>query len=230
MMKRVFSRSMVGVWAALATYGIFLRRWHLRWGATPFETQRHIPGDEVIPHPELEATRAVSILAPPENVWPWLVQMGFGRAGFYSYDAIDNGGTPSADRIIPEFQAMQVGDFMPLDPSGGGFVVSEMDPPRSLVLTVPDMEVFGATGRVVVTFSLESVGPRTTRLVCRLPRRVRPKRPVAALLRAVRTRRLRHDAQDVVGHQGPRRTLNELSSTGRVSESGPPEEASLTLT
>ncbi len=168
MMKRVFSRSMVGVWAALATYGIFLRRWHLRWGATPFETQRHIPGDEVIPHPELEATRAVSILAPPENVWPWLVQMGFGRAGFYSYDAIDNGGTPSADRIIPEFQAMQVGDFMPLDPSGGGFVVSEMDPPRSLVLTVPDMEVFGATGRVVVTFSLESVGPRTTRLVCRL--------------------------------------------------------------
>jgi hypothetical protein len=159
---------MVGVWVALAAYGLFVRRWHLRWGATPLETQRHIPGDEVIPHPELEATRAVSILAPPENVWPWLVQMGFGRAGFYSYDAIDNGGTPSADRIIPEFQAMQVGDFMPLDPSGGGFVVSEMDPPRSLVLTVPDMEMFGASGRVVVTFSLESVGPRTTRLVCRL--------------------------------------------------------------
>lgn len=156
------------LWAALVMYGVFLRRWHLRWGATPVEVQRPIPGDDVIPHPELEATRAVSILAPPEKVWPWLVQMGYGRAGWYSYDAIDNGGAPSADRIIRELQDLAPGDFIPFDASGAGFIVTEMEEPRSLVLTVPEMELFGATGRVVVSFVLEPVGPRTTRLVCRL--------------------------------------------------------------
>jgi hypothetical protein len=167
-MRRFSMRVLGGVWLALVVYGVFLRRWHLRWGATPVEAQRPIPGDDVIPHPELEATRAVSILAPPEKVWPWLVQMGYGRGGFYSYDAIDNSGVPSADRVVPELQSLAVGDFMPLDATGAGFIVSEVEEARSLVLTVPEMEQFGATGRVVVAFSLEPVGPRTTRLVCRL--------------------------------------------------------------
>lgn len=156
------------IWLALVVYGVFLRRWHLRWGATPVEAQRAIAGDDVIPHPELEATRAVSILAPPEQVWPWLVQIGYGRGGFYSYDAIDNSGIPSADRIVPEFQGLGVGDFVPLDASGAGFIVTELEAPRSLVLSVPEMTLFGATGRVVVAFALEPVGPRATRLVCRL--------------------------------------------------------------
>lgn len=168
MRQRLFTRILGGIWLALVAYGVFLRRWHLRWGATPVETQRPIAGDEVIPHPELEATRAVSILAPPEQVWPWLVQMGYGRGGFYSYDAIDNSGIPSADRILPELQDLDVGDFMPLDASGAGFIVTEIDPPHSLVLSVPEMALFGATGRVVVAFALEPVGPRATRLVCRL--------------------------------------------------------------
>jgi hypothetical protein len=168
MKQRFFTRIIALVWLTLVAYGVFLRRWHLRWGATPVEAQRPIAGDGVIPHPELEATRAVSILAPPEQVWPWLVQMGYGRAGWYSYDAIDNSGIPSADRVVPEFQDLGVGDFMPLDASGAGFIVTEMDPPRSLVLSVPEMAVFGATGRVVVGLVLEPVGPRTTRLVCRI--------------------------------------------------------------
>jgi hypothetical protein len=168
MRQRIFTRIIAVVWLILVVYGVFLRRWHLRWGATPVEAQRPIAGDDVIPHPELEATRAVSILAAPEQVWPWLVQMGYGRAGWYSYDAIDNSGIPSADRIIPELQDLAVGDFMPLDASGAGFIVTEMDRPRSLVLSVPEMTLLGATGRVVVGFALEPVGPRTTRLVCRI--------------------------------------------------------------
>lgn len=79
------------------------RGWHLRWGATPAETAASLPGDALVPHAQFKATRAITIDAPPEAVWPWLVQAGCQRAGFYSNDLLDNLGHPSAhhDRSPP---------------------------------------------------------------------------------------------------------------------------------
>jgi hypothetical protein len=90
------------------------RRWHLRWGATDAEVASTMPGDAIVPDPSLDATRALTIDAPPAQVWPWIVQIGTGRAGFYSYDLFDNGARPSADRILPELQDTQVGDWVPM--------------------------------------------------------------------------------------------------------------------
>ena len=91
-----------------------LRRRHLRWGATDAEVGGQMPGDEIVPRTSFCATRAITIDAPPQAVWPWIVQLGFGRAGFYSYDVFDNAGRPSATRILAEFQDPQVGDWMPM--------------------------------------------------------------------------------------------------------------------
>jgi hypothetical protein len=90
------------------------RHWHLRWGATDAEVASTMPGDEIVPEPSFNATRALTIAAPPEQVWPWIVQIGTGRAGFYSYDLFDNGARPSAGRILPEFQDTQVGGWVPM--------------------------------------------------------------------------------------------------------------------
>jgi hypothetical protein len=90
------------------------RRRHLRWGATDAEVVSTMPGDEIVPDSSFTATRALTIDAPPAQVWPWIVQIGTGRAGFYSYDLFDNGARPSADRILPELQDTQVGDWMPM--------------------------------------------------------------------------------------------------------------------
>jgi hypothetical protein len=90
------------------------RHWHLRWGATDAEVASRMPGDELVPAPSFNATRAITIAAPPEQVWPWIVQIGTGRAGFYSYDLFDNGACSSADRILPTLQDTQVGDWVPM--------------------------------------------------------------------------------------------------------------------
>lgn len=97
-----------------------------------------MPGDDLVPEPLLSLTHAIDIGAPPERVWPWLVQMGAGRAGWYSYDRIDNGGHQSSDRIVPEYQRLAVGDVMPAVPGAGdAFMVASLEPRRSLVLDVP---------------------------------------------------------------------------------------------
>jgi hypothetical protein len=90
------------------------RHWHLRWGATDEEVQGPMPGDELVPKAPLNATRAITIDAPPELVWPWIVQMGYRRAGFYTYALLDNAGFDSADRILAEYQPPRIGDWMPM--------------------------------------------------------------------------------------------------------------------
>jgi len=100
---------------ALASFGIY-RSWHMRWGATDNELAREMPGDEVVKQPTFNATRAITIDASPEEVWPWIAQIGFGRAGWYSYDWLDNLGRPSADRIVPELQHIEVGTLIPMGP------------------------------------------------------------------------------------------------------------------
>jgi hypothetical protein len=90
------------------------RPWHLRWGATVQEVQGPMPGDDIVPKASLNATRAITIDAPPELVWPWIVQMGYRRAGFYTYALLDNAGLESADRILEEYQPPRMGDWMPM--------------------------------------------------------------------------------------------------------------------
>ena len=92
----------------------FHRRKHLRWGATDAEVAGHMPGDELVPRASFAATRAITIDAPPELVWPWIVQMGYRRAGFYTYALLDNAGYESADTVLEEYQHPQAGDWMPM--------------------------------------------------------------------------------------------------------------------
>jgi hypothetical protein len=118
--------------AAALTYRFAFLPWFRSWGVNPTDSARTLPGDDVIPGAVTAETRVISIDASPASVWPWLVQMGFGRAGWYSYDPIDMSGT-SAHEILPEFQALAVGDIVPTHP-GGGFQVKALDAGRSLVL------------------------------------------------------------------------------------------------
>lgn len=104
--------------------------------ASDQERLRPLPGDELIPEPIASLTHATTILRPPRDVWPWLVQMGAGvRAGWYSYDFIDNGRHRSADRIVPRLQAIAVGALFPAAPGvTDGFHVLEFESVRYLVL------------------------------------------------------------------------------------------------
>lgn len=122
--------------ALMALYVFVIRPWHTHWGATPNEIHRELPGDTIVPDANA-TTRAISIAAEPAAVWPWLVQIGFGRAGWYSYDWIDNDGIPSADHIVPGLQELHVGDQILMMPSMGPFVV-EIDDNRALVSAADD--------------------------------------------------------------------------------------------
>jgi hypothetical protein len=99
---------LVGVLALTAVYWFPVRRMFTRWGTTPEELERVMPGDALIPNPTITGTGAVTVHAPPEDIWPWLVQMGHQRGGLYSYDWLDRLfgflDRPSANRILPEFQ------------------------------------------------------------------------------------------------------------------------------
>src|SRR5271169_2931552 len=102
--------------AMLAVYALVVRPWHMKWGASPNEIEQSMPGDEAIPAPKIETTRAITIAAPASQVYPWLIQIGFQRAGWYSYDALekmigvgDFEGGSSSKRIVPELQELKVG-------------------------------------------------------------------------------------------------------------------------
>ncbi|MEY2400335.1 MAG: hypothetical protein QOJ08_446 [Ilumatobacteraceae bacterium] len=92
------------------------RRWHLRWGTTQDEVSAAMPGDAVLPHARFRATRGITIDALPDEVWPWLVQVGCLRAGWYSNDLLDNLGRPSATTIEPRLQDLHVGQWVPMSP------------------------------------------------------------------------------------------------------------------
>lgn len=109
----------------------------MRWGATEEEVTGPFPGAEVVADGRRGSTMAVTIDAPPEQVWPWLVQMGGDRGGWYSWDRLDNGGRPSATRVHPEWQDLAVGDHVRYWTGGGAvdaWQVAVMEPGRFLGL------------------------------------------------------------------------------------------------
>ena len=166
-------------WVALGiailglTYALIVRPWHLRRGATRDEVQRTLPGDELVLDPKFVWTQAITIDAPASEVWPWVVQIGNGRAGWYSYDAIHRllkvaGSVQyedrSADQIIPELQILQLGDvirMMPEEMGIPGYEVVQIEPDRALVTYVDDEN---ASTWVWV---LEPVGKSSTWLIVR---------------------------------------------------------------
>jgi hypothetical protein len=125
-----------GVALATAAYALAIRPWQLRWGASVEEATGPVAGDDTIAEPDITATRAITIRTTAENVWPWIAQLGQGRGGLYSYDMLENligCDIHSADRIVPEWQDIAVGDQVRLHPEVG-LAVAAVDRGRSLVL------------------------------------------------------------------------------------------------
>lgn len=157
----------VGVAAAGAvalreTYRRALRAPILTWGASEGEAMRPLPGDDLLEGADVVSTRAVTIDAPPVDVWPWLVQMGPGRGGAYTYDWIENLfglGMHSADAVHPEWQELAVGDVLPGRASLPAMCVEVLEPEHALVLRSED-------GDWVWAFTLEDHGG-ATRLLSR---------------------------------------------------------------
>ncbi|ACY17811.1 hypothetical protein [Haliangium ochraceum] len=144
----------------------FTRRWYRRWGATEEEDKRTLPGDEFLPRPRLCTTRAITIFAPVATVWSWLVQIGQGRGGFYSYESLENLAgcdVHDADRIVTALQNIQVGDRIRFGPEGyPRFRVVAVDRARSLVLQRRD-----DTSHTIWSFTLETNPVGDTRLLVR---------------------------------------------------------------
>ena len=147
-------------------YWFPIRQWMSRWGATSSDRVRVMAGDSLIVDPTYSGTMAVSVDAPPEDIWPWLVQIGYQRGGLYSYDWLDRLfgylDRPSATRILPEFQALAVGDEIPLG-RGPSWPVAIVELHRALVLDMRNMGDFDW----VWQFGLYEIDGKRTRLVSR---------------------------------------------------------------
>lgn len=162
------ARAGLGVLVLAAGAGAYVktwRPWQLTWGATDEEVESPMLGDDMVRVPTFDATRAISISAPPERVWPWLVQVGTKRAGWYSYDLLDNLGQRSARRIIPELQGLAVGDVVPMSPDGKqGIIVCSLDPPHSML--------WGTPGETSWVWQLDTQPDGSTRLSTRIRSRI----------------------------------------------------------
>jgi hypothetical protein len=136
-----FGTATTALAAGLGAYLVFFRRQCLTWGAQPDEVSRRLPGDELLPGAGIVATRAITIDAPPAAIWPWLVQMGSGRGGVYTYDWIENLfglDMHSARRILPQYQGVKVGDEFPLGPGRPAMRIAVLDPERTFTLRFAD--------------------------------------------------------------------------------------------
>lgn len=128
MNKQRLTRGVVALGATVSgIYLLFLHPWIKRWKATGAERQQFFPGDDAIAEPNYESNRAITIRARAADIWPWLVQMGNDRAGWYSYDWFDNAGLPSADHIVPG-RLLQYIAYRPPQPLlTWAFVLTELD-------------------------------------------------------------------------------------------------------
>lgn len=156
--------------AAAATYLYVVRPWSRRWGTTPVEVGRPMPGDEIVPEPDYRATLGVTVEARPEDIWPWLAQLGYKRGGMYSYDWLENLAglrMTSTDRIIPELQTLKPGDVIPLGPTGPFVPVKAIEVNRSMLLG----DYAPGKGGATMCFVLSPSSQGQTRLVVRVRER-----------------------------------------------------------
>jgi hypothetical protein len=200
------------------------------------ENARPLPGDELLPDALAQLTHGVTIDAAAEAVWPWLVQMGCHRGGFYSVDWLDNGGVESAREVHPELQRLAVGDVLPASPSSSaGFEVLQLDAPRSLVLgglfdgDAGEQLPFGAPRpprfwHVTWTFALERLDQGHTRLHVRAraaaPRGARLHLAAVSLAhRFMETMQLRHLKERVEGrpHADVRGVIHGVEGAARIA-------------
>lgn len=176
--------------AASATsvlYALWIRPRLLTWGATQGEAARVYPGDELVPDADGMSTMATTLPAPPERVWPWLVQMGGDRGGWYSWDRLDHFGEPSADRVVPAWQSLREGARLLATRDGRAwFTVARLEPNRTLVLrsdlALPSGHSFDPSGppprarlEGIWGFHLRPTADGETRLVVRTCGRGRPR-------------------------------------------------------
>ena len=177
-MRRIFLLRPAGVLGASFTVAVLLiwfalRPWYTNWGATAAEAQRVLPGDELIaaPLPMSLRTKAITINATPAEIWPWLVQMGQGRGGLYSYEWLENAlgmEMHNADQIIPELQQLQIGDPIRMGPEGKApppFLVAQIVPGRALVIGHRNAQK--SAWRDTYAFVLEPIDAQHTRLLHR---------------------------------------------------------------
>jgi hypothetical protein len=177
---QVIGLLVLGVVVLVAVYALIVRPWHLTRGATKDEVQRALPGDELVSDPKFVWNQAITIHAPAAEVWPWIVQIGNQRAGWYSWDAIHRllgvaGSVQyedrSADRIIPELQNLEIGNeirMMPEDMGIPGYAVVSIEPERALVTHIDDEN--GASW----VWVLDPIDARTTRLIVRFRQKWAP--------------------------------------------------------
>ncbi len=169
--SKALALGLVGVFIlAVLAYAIFVRAWMLSWGAAAAEAVMSLPGDELVPSPSYQSTRAISVAAPAEEVWSWLIQLGQNRGGYYSYSWLENlvfADIHNTNHILPEWQKVQPGDFISMTPRDWplglvrrpapaiGVSVERLEPARLLVL--------GGWG----SFFLQPLGAKETRFIVR---------------------------------------------------------------
>jgi hypothetical protein len=166
-----------GIAAAVAAYWFAVRPWHLTWGATEAEVSRQWPGDELVPDPRSRAVRAVTIDAPAGRVWPWIMQIGRDRGGFYSYTWLENligADIRNVDHLIPGLAERRPGETVWMGPEHrfrgeARMVVGAMVPGRAMVLVNPgDAEGVLAGGPAIEgvwSFTVDPVSAGACRLV-----------------------------------------------------------------
>ena len=201
------------------------------------EDNRALPGDDLLPDAAAQITHGITIRATPEAIWPWLVQMGCRRAGYYSYDALDNGGTRSARELHPELASLSIGDVLPATPDGDdGFEVLRIEPPRALILGgLFDMDAGAqrpfASPRpsrywhVSWAFMLERLDAETTRLHVRARAAHSPDarlhalwiRPVHDFMQSEQLRNLAARAEGRLGRDDWRDVAAALGGLGRMA-------------
>jgi len=190
--------------ALIGAYVVAIRPRLLTWGATAEEAERTLPGDELVADAKMKATHAITIDAPAAEVWPWLVQIGHQRAGWYSYDSLHRlmgiagsveNQERSAEHVIPELQALDVGDMIEIGPDMG-YKVVEIDPGRALVLHIAvEMGTFRSFDPAEETpndffasswtWFLKELGENKTRLIVRIQMDYAPSALQALMVRGV---------------------------------------------
>ena len=183
-MKNKFRKILLTAAVALAIWTLVyfagLRSWHQRWGTTETELASAMPGDDLLPNAAGQVTHAMTIHAAPEDVWPWIMQIGQDRSGFYSYSWLENligCEMPKIEKIVPQWPARIDGETVwfatPKHYSGQAKMVAALvEPQRAFAMVMPadwqQIQAGGHAQQVLWSFTLLPIGLRETRLIARL--------------------------------------------------------------